>query len=347
MYKGFLVDKSLLGKDVHFGESCGSCHKGNEKGSSREDAHKGLVTKPSRNLGTCNTCHEDITKPFKASLHFTTEGQRQGVSGRFSQKELKTFNEKVFEKSCKSCHASCGDCHIKTPIIGGVNTGLIKGHKFVKKDEGKTCALCHGGRVYPEFTGEYGGTADIHYQKGMICVDCHKKEEMHGSSTAIYKGRKEVKERPRCTNCHQAGQEKTENAQNAHKTHKDKLSCYACHAGGAYRSCYDCHLGKGASAKPSFILGLNPRDKKTVTTLRVIPTVRDTFKSEGIAMEGFDNLPNYWDTTPHNIRKRTERTRSCNVCHDEKKDFLTKELLLKNGSKANESLIYTPKSINK
>lgn len=106
-------------------------------------------------------------------------------------------------------------------------------------------------------------------------------------------------------------------------------------------------MGKGASAKPSFILGLNPRDKKIVTTLRVIPTVRDTFKPAGIAMESFDKLPNYWDTAPDNIRKRTERTRSCEVCHEEKKDFHTKELLLKNGSKANESLIYTPKPIKK
>ena len=103
--------------------------------------------------------------------------------------------------------------------------------------------------------------------------------------------------------------------------------------------------GKGAQAKPGFILGLDPRDKKTVTTSCVIPTVRDTFKDAGIAMATYDALPNYWKTSPHNIRKRTERTRSCEVCHDEKKDFLTKEMLIKNGSKANESLIYAPKPL--
>ena len=232
-------------------------------------------------------------------------------------------------------------------MISGISTGLVKGHRFVKRDEGKTCALCHGGRVYPEFTGEYGGTPDIHYQKGMICVDCHKKGELHGNSAASYMLRKEVKERPRCTNCHKMGEEKTELAQTSHKSHNGKVSCYACHSGGTYRNCYDCHLGKGATAKPGFILGLNPRDKKTITTLRVIPTVRDTFKPAGIAMEGFDTLPNYWDTAPHNIRKRTERTRSCEMCHDEKKDFLTKDMLLKDGSKANEGLVYTPKPIKK
>ncbi len=38
------------------------------------------------------------------------------------------------------------------------------------------------------------------------------------------------------------------------------------------------------------ILGLNPRDKKTLTTLRLIPTVRDTFAPAGIKMENFDAL---------------------------------------------------------
>ena len=104
-------------------------------------------------------------------------------------------------------------------------------------------------------------------------------------------------------------------------------------------------MGKGATSKPGIFLGINPRDKKTITTLRLIPAVRDTFKGAGIKMERFDALPNYWDTATHNIKKRTERTRSCDVCHEEKKDFLTKETLIKSGSKANEGLIYTPKPI--
>jgi len=222
--------------------------------------------------------------------------------------------------------------------------GFIKDHKFVARDDGKTCAVCHGGRVYPEFTGEYGGAADIHYQKGMSCLDCHKKAEFHGTSMA-YKTKKEVMEKPACINCHKAGDEKTEKAKTSHAQHKDKVSCYACHSGGAYRNCTGCHLGKGATSKPDFHLGLSFKDKKTITTLRLTPTVRDTFKSAGIKMERYDTLPNYWDTAAHNIKKRTERTRSCEICHIEKKDFLTKETLIKNGSKANECLLYNPKPI--
>jgi len=102
------------------------------------------------------------------------------------------------------CHASCGDCHVKGPAISGISAGLLKGHRFVKRDEGKTCALCHGGRVYPEFTGEYGGTPDVHYQKGMVCMDCHNKTEFHGDGKA-YTSRQERKDRPACLNCHPAG----------------------------------------------------------------------------------------------------------------------------------------------
>jgi len=191
-----------------------------------------------------------------------------------------------------------------------------------------------------------GGSADIHYQKGMTCLECHGKMEFHGTGSA-YTSKKEVKEKPACTGCHKTGTEKTEKAKSSHVRHRDKVSCYACHSGGMYTNCYDCHLGKGATPRPGFFLGLDHKDKKTVTTLRITPAVRDTFKSAGIIMEKYDSLPNYRATAAHNIKKRTDRTRSCEVCHVEKKNFLTKEMLIRNGSRANELLLYSPKPIDK
>jgi hypothetical protein len=130
----------------------------------------------------------------------------------------------------------------------------------------------------------------------------------------------------------------------AHLRHADKVSCYGCHAAAEYRNCFNCHTG-GSEAKPGFMLGLSPKDAKRVTTLRVIPTVRNSFKERGIQMERFDRLPNYWDTPVHNIRKRTDRTRSCDVCHEDRKRFLVKEQLIKDGSKANLKVLYNPKPI--
>ena len=75
--------------------------------------------------------------------------------------------------------------------------------------------------------------------------------------------------------------------------------------------------------------------------------MRDTFAKAGIKMENFDALPNYWNSPVHNIRKRTDRTRSCDSCHVERSGFLKKETLPENGSKANEGLIVAPKPINR
>lgn len=263
---------------------------------------------------------------------------------RFSAAETKIFDREVFEKSCRVCHATCGDCHVKSPAISGISVGLIQGHRFVKKNEGKTCAFCHGGRVYPEFIGEYGGSPDVHYEKGMMCMDCHNKREMHGDGR-IYRVKEEVRDRPSCRDCHKTGKESKLTAQIAHLKHQDRVSCYGCHSSAEYRNCYDCHIGGGSSAKPGFMLGLSPKNRKLVTTLRLIPTVRNSFKNAGIKMEKFDHLPNYWDTPAHNIKKRTERTRFCDTCHEERKGFLTKNMLIEKGSEANAKLIYHPKPI--
>jgi hypothetical protein len=338
------VDAGLLAGDPHLSKGCRSCHKGNENGATKEEAHAGMVKRPSDNLATCSPCHKKAAANYAKSLHYTSLGQRQGVIPRFTKAEVKLFDEKVFQQSCRSCHASCGSCHVKSPPVMGISLGLIKGHQFIKKNEGKTCAFCHGGRVYPEYTGEYGGSTDVHYEKGMMCVDCHKKVELHGDGTR-YLTKQDVKDRPRCTNCHKTIKSDTLRTRVAHDAHKGKVSCYGCHAAGQYRNCYTCHKGEAKAAKPGFILGKNPRNPKEVTTLRLIPTVRDTFDWAGIKQEHFDKVPNYWDTPAHKIKKRTDRTRSCDICHTEKKDFLTRETLLKDGSRANQGLIHVPKPI--
>ena len=302
-----------------------------------------MVKRPSNELALCGECHREIAANYKKSLHYTTIGQRNRVIKRMSKEEAKIFDEKVFEKSCRSCHASCGDCHVKSPAIAGVSLGLINKHKFVRKDEGKTCAYCHGGRVYPEYTGEYGGNADVHYQKGMMCMDCHTMDELHGDGKA-YQLKEEVRDRPRCTDCHEPGREVKLTARVGHLKHSGNASCYACHSAGEYRNCFNCHGGH-SEAKPGFYIGTSPRNHREITTLRIIPTVRDTFKPFGIKQAHFDALPNYWDAPIHNIRKRTERTRNCDTCHEDRKGFLTMETLLKDSSRVNLELIKKPKPI--
>jgi hypothetical protein len=292
-------------------------------------------------LALCGECHEETAAKYRKSLHYTTIGQRNRVVKRMSKQETKIFDEKVFKKACNSCHATCGDCHVKSPSIGGISAGLIDKHRFVRRNEGKTCAFCHGGRVYPEYTGEYGGNADVHYQKGMMCMDCHTMDELHGDGKA-YALKEEVRDRPRCTDCHEPGSAKKLTGRVGHVIHARNASCQACHSAGDYRNCYDCHIGGGSESKPGFMLGVSPRNHRQITTLRIIPTVRDSFEKVGIKQERFDALPNYWDSPVHNIRKRTNRTRNCDRCHEDRKGFLTQKMLIKNGSKANLDLLFEP-----
>ncbi|HSR36121.1 MAG TPA: hypothetical protein VLL73_02985 [Desulfurivibrionaceae bacterium] len=332
-YKGYLVDKANL-NDVHLSLGCVKCHGGDDTAKDKEAAHQGYNRRPSDNQALCGECHGKISEAYRTSLHYSTHGFKQGVEPRFSASEKKIFGEKVFGKSCNNCHASCGDCHVRGPVIGGVSVGLLAGHKFVRRSEAKTCGACHGGRVYPEFTGEVGGPPDVHYQAGKSCMDCHGIVEMHGDGKQ-YGSRHEVPGRPNCASCHP---ESSAKAKSAHDQHRDRLTCNACHSSGPYNNCYNCHLGKGAQMKPGMILGKDARTGK-VSPLRVVPTVRDTFAAAGIKQENFDALPNYWGAAPHNIKKRTDRTRSCETCHQDRKYYLEKENLIPNGSKANEPLI--------
>ena len=335
---GYVVDKEIIETDPHFEYGCSFCHEGDGNAATKTEAHKGMVKRPSDNPETCGTCHEGIAATYTLSLHYTNAGMKNGVSPRFSEKEKMVFDEAVFEQSCRSCHASCGDCHVQSPIVSGVNSGFIAGHDFVRKDESKTCALCHGGRVYPEFTGEYGGRPDIHYRNGMTCLDCHSADQMHGDGVA-YNGRRDVENKPSCIACHEQTMNESPAAEEPHAIHSESVSCTACHTATGYRQCSSCHVGEGATSNPAIVLGDNPRIPGQLTTLRLIPTVRTTFEKAGIHQENFDVLPNYWDAVPHNIQKRTDRTRDCGTCHGEYLYFLEEANLPKNGSTKNLELI--------
>ncbi|OHD21890.1 MAG: hypothetical protein A2Y38_05380 [Spirochaetes bacterium GWB1_59_5] len=336
---GFVVTEDVLASDPHFEQSCTDCHAGDSTKAAQADAHKGLVARPSDNpVDSCGECHEETAQTYTLSLHYTAAGFKHGVAPRFDDAGKKIFDTKVFEQSCRSCHATCGDCHVKSPVVSGISSGLLDGHRFVKKAEDKTCAVCHGGRVYPEFTGDYGGTPDVHYRKGMTCTDCHSGEQFHGDGVA-YTGRKDVVEKPSCTDCHDLAVLGKDATKETHATHAETVSCSACHTASAYRQCNSCHVGAGATSSPAIILGKNPRKPGQLTTLRLIPTVRDTFKPAGISMTNFDTLPNYWDTVPHNIAKRTDRTRDCNTCHQNGTYYLDESMVPEGGSTKNLELV--------
>lgn len=330
-----------MSKDVHLKKSCTACHRGDAAAPDKAPAHKNLISRPSDNPATCSPCHNKITDNFKKSLHYTTAGLRGGIYKRFSAQQAGRFDKEVFEQSCRSCHASCGDCHVKTPVVSGVDQGLFANHRFQKKNEDKTCAACHGGRIYSEFSGRLTGVRDIHFEKGMHCADCHRAGELHGDGTQAA-GKQSAPGKPSCTNCH--NQDKFASSA-VHRQHAGKASCQACHVASEYNQCASCHIGEGASQSQAFLLGADPQNKERVVTLRMTPAARDTFAAKGIFMDNYDKVANFWTAPVHNIRKKTARTRTCGPCHTEDKEgFITEKNFSKEGSKQNSVILYDYKS---
>jgi thiosulfate/3-mercaptopyruvate sulfurtransferase len=334
------VKKDFL-DSTHNGPGCEGCHQGDPKAADKPAAHKGLLAKPSRDPdAACGTCHEKQVADVKTSLHFTLRGEETLMKLRSAHRWPDV--QPVFQQACKSCHASCGDCHVsKAKAARG---GLMDGHLFVKRppiEEG--CGTCHGGRVVPEYLGRNEGfPPDVHWQKAkMDCIACHPAAQLHGDGTP-YPDRHAVKTKPECLSCH-PNAKAADSPIEQHAVHGDKVNCVVCHS-TVYRGCENCHVGEGSKSSLQFKIGLSSRADAPYryTLLRHVPTVRtmlDPKVEDG--MPNYDAVPTWKDTTPHNIQRKTPRTQTCNNCHGNARIFL-KASDLKSGEAAANSKVVVP-----
>jgi thiosulfate/3-mercaptopyruvate sulfurtransferase len=175
----------------------------------------------------------------------------------------------------------------------------------------ENCTACHGSRVGMEYRGENEGIgADVHYVPGaMTCVDCHRGDEMHGTTGTLPEHRLDAPGMPVCEDCH--GGLRTVNTY--HLAHWGDLSCQSCHSQD-YKSCNSCHAGSGLDA-PSvmrFKIGKNPVPEKRpyrYVTLRHIPVAPDTYRDWGLSsLADYASVPTWKYAAPHNIRRWTNRT---------------------------------------
>lgn len=312
-------------------------------------AHAGLVHYPSADTkGVCNDCHSGITATFADSVHYTIQGMRNSLEdfshvGVLDQDGgLKT----AFDNNCYKCHATCGSCHVSRPkaYSGGLHTQ----HTFTKQPPmEETCYGCHGARNAGEFMGKVGYNKDIHFTKGMQCVDCHPVDNFHGSGSKeqnMYEANL-----PACLDCHEKTY--TETDIQAHKVHSaDTMSCQVCHA-SANNNCFDCHttlnddgsVSGHSDGRIMFKIGLNPnrtaeRPYKYVT-VRHIPTTSDSFTTLGGEIPNYNLIPNWKYSPTHNIQRSTVQNERCDSCHGNQYIFLQENDLRDNDSKANQQLV--------
>ena len=189
----------------------------------------------------CEMCHSDIATNFTKSLHYNAYGMigeyERGAAGHFGI-DIDVFYE---EANCSKCHATtCTVCHVGEDGHGGEMSIEI-------------CDPCHLKKQTSLYTGDMpahkseGPHADIHYEKGLICTDCHTAEEMHGDGN-IYDHQLQAVT-TECEDCHRSPGKMVNEMDvtqysleiSAHETHDGKLACTACHTGWT-TTCVNCHL---------------------------------------------------------------------------------------------------------
>ncbi len=139
---------------------------------------------------------------------------------------------KINQKACNQCHVGCLDCHY-TPKKKDPNNPEMGSHTFTKTPTPQTCygggrgSFCHtgpeerrrgGGYIGGDFANPKGAEPDVHFSKGLLCIDCHDttakdKKLLHG----------EVKRQVDCSKCHEKETKST--TKSIHKN----VSCEACH----------------------------------------------------------------------------------------------------------------------
>jgi hypothetical protein len=229
---------------------------------------------------------------FATSLHATSRGvgywysQEQGGLESLTGLPITSFN-------CLNCHVdSCDACHVK-------EEGGARAYSRQQALQTVTCAKCHGFADIGA-TRNKGGVVDVHFEKGMGCMDCHTAREVHGDGKTYNSLRQEGAMDVSCAGCHDEL-----SAIPSHTIHGGKLDCGTCHLKDV-PSCHNCHVetrltGKSVSLPMKNVMFLvNEHGKvKAATCL--------TFVYQNRTMVEF--TPNY----THTIVKEG---RTCKDCHN-------------------------------
>lgn len=196
----------------------------------------------------------------------------------------------------------CFGCHSRSGRISLSFAGLAE----VIPTEGRQLRLADGRPVERR-------PADVHYQAGMRCVDCHRGPEVMGEDNAAPAS---------CTDCHQPGPEHA-----AFTRDHERLECVTCHSQWTPR-CFGCHMeyeaqgeqwdhveGKATAGRwheqrwdirngPG-VLGVNRAGRVDLFTPGMIMTLAHPDWEEEKFLRVFAPL------SPHT----TGRARSCESCH--------------------------------
>ena len=171
----------------HLKNLCASCHLGNEK------KNLGPVTELRRG-GGCNACHLNYSSNAISELKKYESIKTTGPDSALL-KFHPSLSIKVTNMHCFGCHSRSG--RISTNYEGWHETDLtekdVRGKKGYRKLE--------DGRIF-RFV-----QPDVHFEKGLACIDCHTSYEIMGDGQSYE--HKEQQLQVVCSDCHFSGQPET------------------------------------------------------------------------------------------------------------------------------------------
>jgi hypothetical protein len=168
--------------ETHLRNLCASCHLSNEK------EKPGPINELSRG-GGCLACH----------LNYSPEAKKE-LQNYIRLKRGYTIHPQI---SIKVTDDHCFGCHSRS---GRISLSYEGWHETLLKPEdikGKSgFRILDDGRVVKKIQ------ADIHFEKGMLCIDCHSSYEIMGDGA--YSMHKEDQVKIQCIDCHFTSEPVTE-----------------------------------------------------------------------------------------------------------------------------------------
>ncbi len=166
--------------DTHLRGLCASCHLGQDK------EQPGQINESSRG-GGCSACHLSYDSNAAAELQ-----HRGGPSAPLHHPDISIH---VHQQACFGCHSRSG--RIATNYEGWHETLLDETAAKARPGWPARFRLLTDGRVFEKHP------ADVHFEKGMTCIDCHVAAEVMSDGIAHAHEQDAVK--ISCADCHAAG----------------------------------------------------------------------------------------------------------------------------------------------
>ena len=175
--------------ETHLKNLCASCHLSNEK------KEFGPINQLSRG-GGCNACHLSYSDNALEYLHNYKIARLQEEKNNDKQVMLKNGLSKVeFHPDIKLPNSNdyCFGCHSRS---GRISTNYEGWHEtqLSSLPQDKNYRMLNDGRIFIK------EIPDIHFEKGMLCIDCHLSYEIMGDGK-LYK-HKEEQVIIKCNDCH-------------------------------------------------------------------------------------------------------------------------------------------------